>query len=36
LPRPFLTTALDMREASIAQRVAASINQGIKFVKQRA
>lgn len=36
MPRPFLTTALQMREASIAQRVAASINGGLKFVKQRA
>jgi hypothetical protein len=35
-PRPFLSTALDMREASIAQRVAASINQGMKFVRQKA
>lgn len=35
MPRPFLTTALQMREASIAQRVAVSINTGIKFVRQK-
>lgn len=35
LPRPFLTVALQQREASIAQRVAASINQGMKFVRQK-
>ncbi len=31
LPRPYLTTALAMREASIAARVAASLNSGLKF-----
>lgn len=36
LPRPFLTTALLSREASIAQRVAAAINQGVKFQRVKA
>lgn len=35
-PHPFLSTALEQREASIAQRVAASINQGMKFQRIRA
>ena len=34
-PRPFLSVALASREASIAQRVAESINSGLKFVKQK-
>ena len=36
MPRPFLTIALAMREASIAQRVGMSINQGVKFVRMKA
>ena len=34
-PRPFLSVALASREASIAERVADSINQGIKFTRQK-
>jgi hypothetical protein len=35
LPRPYLTTALGMREASIRARVAASLNNGLKFERTK-
>ncbi len=35
-PRPFLTAALASRESSIAQRVAASIDHGVKFQNLKA
>lgn len=34
-PRPFLTTALAMRQASIGVRIVTSVNQGLKFERQK-
>src|ERR1700733_11845529 len=34
-PRPFLTAALTMREASILQRIKAAVESGMKFNRQK-
>lgn len=36
LPHPFLSTALDQRESSVAQRVQEAVVSGIKFVRIKA
>jgi hypothetical protein len=36
LPRPFISVALEMRASSIEKRIAAAINDGLKFQRQKA